>query len=57
MERLACDLSGSAQVDELSLAYLNRLSDAFFVWSRAAVAAAGAEEELWAPNDASAEIA
>lgn len=56
VERLACDLSGSAQVDELSLAYLNRLSDAFFVWSRAAVAAAGAEEELWAPNDASAEI-
>lgn len=56
VERLACDLAGSAQVDEMSIAYLNRLSDAFFVWSRAVVAAVGAEEELWAPNDASAEI-
>ncbi len=30
--------------------YLNRLSDAFFVWSRWACLQAGAEETLWRPN-------
>lgn len=33
------------------VAYLNRLSDAFFVWSRAAAVAAG-DEVLWRPDSA-----
>jgi len=32
--------------------YLNRLSDAFFVWSRGAARALGHDEVLWAPNQA-----
>lgn len=32
--------------------YINRLSDAFFVWSRVAVHAVGVEEVLWEPNKA-----
>lgn len=33
-----------------ALAYLNRLSDAFFVWSRWVIARLGGDEELWQPN-------
>ncbi|MFT4704905.1 MAG: cob(I)alamin adenosyltransferase [Bradymonadia bacterium] len=51
-ERLACQLADSEQVDEVAIRYLNRLSDAFFVWSRWVIAEAGAEEVLWAPNAA-----
>jgi cob(I)alamin adenosyltransferase len=32
--------------------YLNRLSDAFFVWSRWASRLSGAPETLWEPNRA-----
>lgn len=32
--------------------YLNRLSDAFFVWARAVVHKAGGSETLWAPDEA-----
>jgi cob(I)alamin adenosyltransferase len=32
--------------------YLNRLSDAFFVWSRWASRQGGAAETLWEPNRA-----
>jgi cob(I)alamin adenosyltransferase len=32
--------------------YLNRLSDAFFVWSRWANLQLGADEVLWKPNEA-----
>lgn len=49
-ERLA--VSATAPVDPLAIAYLNRLSDAFFVWSRWASHLAGAEEWLWDPNRA-----
>ena len=39
-----------AQLDQWSIPYLNRLSDALFVWSRVASLREGTEEVLWAPN-------
>ncbi len=48
-ERLCVEFSRANDVDAVSLRYLNRLSDALFVWSR--VAAQGAEV-LWDPNQA-----
>lgn len=49
-ERLVIALAETTEVDEQAIAYLNRLSDAFFVWSRVAVVAQGVEEVLWQPN-------
>lgn len=49
-ERLVVALGEEEEVDEPSVAYLNRLSDAFFVFSRWASAAAEAHEVLWDPN-------
>ncbi len=50
-ERAAVALAaGGAEVDPLVITYLNRLSDALFVWSRAASHALGAPELLWDPN-------
>ncbi len=43
-------IEGGEDIDSLATAWINRLSDAFFVWGRAAVALAGSEEVLWAPN-------
>ncbi|MFO0551809.1 MAG: ATP:cob(I)alamin adenosyltransferase [Polyangiaceae bacterium] len=46
---------GDALVAEpigIAVRYLNRLSDAFFVWSRLATVAEGADEILWTPNRA-----
>lgn len=51
-ERAVCRLAASAEVDEDTLVYLNRLSDAFFVWSRWANALLGRPEVLWDPNAA-----
>ncbi|MEE2788509.1 MAG: cob(I)yrinic acid a,c-diamide adenosyltransferase [Myxococcota bacterium] len=52
-ERICVRLDQSgAGVDPDALKYLNRLSDALFVWSRLADVETGAEERLWAPNDA-----
>lgn len=54
-ERLLLGLTraaGADSVDSVELRYLNRLSDAFFVWSRLAAHAEGAPETLWAPNAA-----
>ena len=51
-ERLVVELAASETLDPMPVAYLNRLSDAFFVWSRWASVAAGAEEVLWEPNRA-----
>lgn len=53
VERLLCELEQHEEVDAVALAYVNRLSDAFFVWTRWAVATVAAEEQLWAPNAAS----
>ncbi len=44
-------------VPAASLAYLNRLSDAFFVWSRVAARSGGGDEVLWDPNTGAGEPA
>lgn len=42
--------AGGEHVDDPSIAYINRLSDAFFVWSRWVIHHGGLEETLWNPN-------
>src|SRR4051812_34021523 len=54
-ERDLVSLARSATVDGDILKYLNRLSDALFVWSRWASAQLGAAETLWEPNQASSQ--
>ena len=49
-ERALVRLSHETDVDADSVRYLNRLSDAFFVWSRWVVSSVGADETLWEPN-------
>jgi cob(I)alamin adenosyltransferase len=49
-ERLAVSLAREEQVPPEVVQYLNRLSDAFFVWSRWANHVLGAPEVLWEPN-------
>lgn len=53
-ERLVVALAGSESpedlVDPLSIRYLNRLSDALFVWGRWAVFKEGKPEPLWEPK-------
>lgn len=51
-ERLTVALARGSSVDPHAVAYLNRLSDAFFVWSRWATLLLGADEHLWDPNRA-----
>jgi len=51
-ERLCVRLSEEEPLGESVLPYLNRLSDALFVWSRAVVEATDADEHLWEPNQA-----
>ena len=51
-ERIVTALARQEEVSPFSLGYLNRLSDAFFVWSRWASVHMGAEETLWQPNEA-----
>jgi cob(I)alamin adenosyltransferase len=51
-ERICVALGDKA--DAAIVPYLNRLSDALFVWSRWASQALGAEETLWEPNKAAA---
>jgi cob(I)alamin adenosyltransferase len=52
-ERRLVELGRSASIDPEAIKYLNRLSDAFFVWSRWASHLLGAPEVLWEPNRAS----
>lgn len=54
-ERILVELASHAAVDEASLKYLNRLSDALFVWSRWASHQMGVPEVLWDPNSASSQ--
>ena len=54
-ERICVALSKQAAVDEPCLKYLNRLGDAFFVWSRWASHSLGTPETLWEPNKASSQ--
>jgi cob(I)alamin adenosyltransferase len=52
-ERELVTLAREADVPPEALHYLNRLSDALFVWSRWANHIQGAQETLWEPNAAS----
>jgi cob(I)alamin adenosyltransferase len=51
-ERIAVSLAREEEVPPETVQYLNRLSDAFFVWSRWANHIAGIPEVLWEPNQA-----
>lgn len=51
-ERLLVALSHEAVVPDDALQYLNRLSDAFFVWGRFVNHVMGTPETLWQPNAA-----
>jgi cob(I)alamin adenosyltransferase len=55
-ERLCVALAREEQVPEEAVHYLNRLSDALFVWSRWANHALGAPEVLWEPNEAASAL-
>jgi cob(I)alamin adenosyltransferase len=52
-ERLVVTLAREDGAPALAVQYLNRLSDAFFVWSRWANLQLEADEVLWKPNAAS----
>jgi cob(I)alamin adenosyltransferase len=51
-ERLVIGLARREEVPGEAIRYLNRLSDALFVWSRWANHILGAAEVLWEPNQA-----
>jgi cob(I)alamin adenosyltransferase len=51
-ERLVVKLSREEEVPAEAVFYLNRLSDALFVWSRWANHLLGVPETLWSPNEA-----
>jgi cob(I)alamin adenosyltransferase len=51
-ERLAVTLGREEQIPPEAIQYLNRLSDAFFVWSRWVNHVLGVAEVLWEPNQA-----
>ena len=51
-ERIAVALAREEEVPPETVQYLNRLSDAFFVWSRWANHELGVPEVLWEPNQA-----
>ena len=51
-ERICTALCEKQTVPADALSYLNRLSDAFFVWSRWVCLKTGAPEVLWEPNEA-----
>jgi cob(I)alamin adenosyltransferase len=56
-ERLLVTLAKQQQVPDETLQYLNRLSDAFFVFSRWVNHALGRAESLWEPNAAASGLA
>lgn len=51
-ERIVIALSRKEDVSKDAIRYLNRLSDALFVWSRWACLKSGVAEVLWEPNKA-----
>ncbi len=55
-ERLAVSLAREEAIPPETVQYLNRLSDAFFVWSRWANHVLGAPEVLWEPNQSASGI-
>jgi cob(I)alamin adenosyltransferase len=54
-ERICVALAATTEVDEAIVQYLNRLSDALFVWSRWASHRLGVPEILWEPNQAASQ--
>jgi cob(I)alamin adenosyltransferase len=54
-ERICVTLAAREETDPEIVGYLNRLSDAFFVWSRWASHKLGLAEILWEPNQASSQ--
>jgi cob(I)alamin adenosyltransferase len=55
-ERLCVALAREENIDPAIVAYLNRLSDALFVWSRWASHRLGLPEMLWEPNRAASRL-
>ncbi len=55
-ERILVALNRRDQAPEHAIEYLNRLSDALFVWSRWVNKVIGAREVLWEPNQAASAI-
>ena len=51
-ERVVVSLAATEPGLDLAVRYLNRLSDAFFVWTRWAAHRAAEPETLWQPNRA-----
>ena len=51
-ERIAVSLAREEEIPPETIQYLNRLSDAFFVWSRWVNHVLGVPEVLWEPNQA-----
>jgi cob(I)alamin adenosyltransferase len=56
-ERATVALGRAESVPPEAVRYLNRLSDALFVWSRWASQVTGAPETLWEPNQSSSGLA
>jgi len=56
-ERLAVALDREEKIPLETIQYLNRLSDAFFVWSRWVNHTHGVPEVLWEPNQSASGIA
>ncbi len=56
-ERMAVTLARVEPVPPEAVRYLNRLSDAFFVWSRWVSHVTGAPETLWEPNQSTSGLA
>ncbi|MDP9170868.1 MAG: cob(I)yrinic acid a,c-diamide adenosyltransferase [Acidobacteriota bacterium] len=54
-ERICVTLARESPVDAEILSYLNRLSDALFVWSRWVNHQLGIPESLWEPNQAASQ--
>jgi cob(I)alamin adenosyltransferase len=54
-ERICVALASTTDVDQAIVQYLNRLSDALFVWSRWASHRLGVPEILWEPNQAASQ--
>ncbi len=55
-ERICVALAREERVDAETIQYLNRLSDALFVWSRWASHQLGAVEILWEPNQSASGV-
>ncbi len=51
-ERTVITLGRQEEIDPWAVRYLNRLSDALFVWSRWVCVELGAVETVWQPNEA-----